>query len=306
LPTIRQDLVFCFQPRFQIHLRNDHATELQRLALIRPLDCVVMGGMQLAHHPVGPLASYVEKIWYCDGYQGVHHKYRVPPNGRFQLVISLAEGPLRAPAGPTEESGKIASSLVLGIRSHFSVIDTATLKSAMGVIFWAGGARAFFDEPADTFHNENVPLDLIWGSIASELRDRLREAGTAAEKFHALETALLERVNKRFELHGAVLFALGQFARTPHVRSVLEVAREAGLSRRRFAQVFREQVGLTPKLYWRLRRFQDVLKQISLGSPVDWADLALAGGYCDQAHLANEFRHFSGVSPTAYLSSNHS
>lgn len=262
--------------------------------------------MQLAYHPLGPLASYVEKIWYCDGYQGVHRKQRVLPNGRFQLVVSLAESPLRAPARPTEESGKIASSLVLGIRTHFSVIDTATLKSAMGVVFWPGGARAFFDEPADAFYNEDMPLGSIWGSAASALRDRLREAGTATEKFRVLETALLERVNKRFALHAAVLYGLAEFARAPQVRSVLEVAQEAGLSRRRFAQLFRDQIGLTPKLYCRLRRFQDVLRQIGLGAPINWADMALAGGYCDQAHLAHEFRNFSGVSPSAYLASNRS
>jgi AraC-like DNA-binding protein len=269
--------------------------------LIRTLAYVVMPAMQLAHYPAGALAAYVEKIWYCDGYQGAHRKNLVLPNGRFQLVISLAEGPLRAPGGPMGESGEIASSLILGIRSHFCVIDTATLKSAMGVLFWPAGARAFFDGPADSFYNENVPLDLIWGSTASELRDHLREASAAAEKFHVLETALLERMNKRLELHAGVLYALGRFARVPHIRSVVEVAREAGLSRRRFAQLFREQVGLTPKLYCRLHRFQHVVRQISQGVPVDWADLALAGGYCDQAHLANEFRHFSGMSPTAYL-----
>lgn len=265
-----------------------------------------MAAMQLAHHLSGPLAPYIEKIWYCDGYQVTHRKTLVLPNGKFQLVISLAEGPLRAPGGPPGELGESASSLVLGIRSHFSVIDTATLKSAMGVLFWPAGARAFFDGPADSFYNQNVPLDLIWGSTAIELRDRLREASTADDKFHVLETALLERMNRRLELHAGVRYALGRFARAPHIRSVVDVAREAGLSRRRFAQLFREQVGLTPKLYCRLHRFQNVVRQISQGLPVDWADLALAGGYCDQAHLANEFRHFSGMSPTAYLAIDHS
>jgi AraC-like DNA-binding protein len=155
--------------------------------------------------------------------------------------------------------------------------------------------------PADAFYNDRVPLDLIWGSTASELRDRLREASTAAEKFDVLEKTLLERVNRRLELHAAVRYGLEQFARAPHIRSVLEVAREAGMSRRRFAQLFREQVGLTPKLYCRLRRFQGVMREISLHQHVDWADLAVAGGYCDQAHLANEFRLFSGISPAAYL-----
>ena len=98
-----------------------------------------------------------------------------------------------------------------------------------------------------------------------------------------------------------------KFARAPHIRSVLGVARETGLSRRRFAQLFRKQVGLTPKLYCRLHRFQQVRRQIASGAPVDWVDLALAlaGGYCDQAHLVNEFRNFSGISPSVYLANGH-
>jgi hypothetical protein len=144
----------------------------------------------LAHRPAAPLASYVEKLWYCDGYQGVLRKERVLPIGKFQLVISLAERPLRAPGSPTQEWGQLAPSLVLGIRSHYSVIHTAVLQSAMGVVFWPGGARVFFDSPADAFYNESVPLDLLWGSKASELRDLLRTASTAVKKFRVLETAL--------------------------------------------------------------------------------------------------------------------
>jgi AraC-like DNA-binding protein len=276
----------------------------RRLPLIPPVIlCCDDLPMLLAHQPAAPLTSYVEKLWYCDGYQGVHRKERVLPNGKFQLVLSLAEGPLRAPGSPTEEWGQLAPSLVLGILSHYSVIHTAVLQSAMGVVFWPGGARVFFDSPADAFYNESVPLDLLWGSQASELRDRLRAASTAAKKFRVLEIALLARLKQGCELHPAVRYALGEFTRAPHIRSVLEVTKEAGLSRRRLAQLFREQVGLTPKLFCRLHRFRGVLRQIGLGAPVNWADVALAGGYCDQSHLVHEFHDFSGTSPAAYLAS---
>src|SRR5262249_3489380 len=87
----------------------------------------------------------------------------------------------------------------------------------------------------------------------------------------------------------------------PRIATVIEVAREGGLSRRRFSQLFDEQIGMTPKRYCRLIRFRHVVRQIVAGGPVDWADVALAGGYCDQAHLSNEFREFSGMSPGSYL-----
>jgi transcriptional regulator GlxA family with amidase domain len=63
----------------------------------------------------------------------------------------------------------------------------------------------------------------------------------------------------------------------------------------------REHVGITPKLYCLLLRLSQVLRQIASGAPVDWADVALACGYYDQAHLVHEFREFCGLSPGSYL-----
>ena len=244
--------------------------------------------MLLEHWPAPRLAPYIEKLWYCEAYGAAHRYERVLPNGTFQLVIDLAHA---------------LPPLVVGMRSRYAILDTAALRSIIGVLFRPGGARAFFDAPADAFYNREIPLDLVWGSAAMGLRVRLQEASTPAAKFRALEAAVERRVKTRLELHAAVRYGLAEFRRVPHARSVLSVTREAGLSRRRFSQLFREQVGLTPKLYCRLYRFQQVVRQIAAGGPVDWADVALAGGYCDQAHLAHEFRDFSGISPGAYLAS---
>jgi AraC-like DNA-binding protein len=154
--------------------------------------------------------------------------------------------------------------------------------------------------------------DLI-NRVEEALTERGQELGHSPD--HADELNAMAQASGKAELaadknevgtrsdFGTNSYALGEFARAPHIRSVLEVTKEAGLSRRRFAQLFREQVGLTPKLFCRLHRFRGVLRQIALGAPVDWADIALAGGYCDQSHLVHEFRDFSGTSPSAYLAS---
>lgn len=259
--------------------------------------------MHVAYEPCGALASHVEKLWYCDGHAGVNARDRALPDGRFELAFSLSDGPISALADPTGDGGGIAPSLLIGIRSRFGVIDTAKLRSAMRVVFRPGGAHALLKMPADAFHDKNVSLDLIWGSMVRTLRDRLRSASDPAQKFQILEGALLSRVNERIQLNSAVRYALLQFARRPEIPMVRELAQEAGLSRRRFAQLFREQIGLTPKLYCRIQRFQNALKQIAAGASVDWAQLALEAGYCDQAHLVHEFRDFSGLSPSAFLAS---
>jgi AraC-like DNA-binding protein len=260
----------------------------------------------LFSRPSAPLAPYVERLWYCDRHQRVQPTERVLPNGRFQLAISLTEDPISALSDPMGVGSEIAPSLLVGIRSRFSIITTAKLRPAMGVVFRPGGVHAFLSTPMDAFCNKNVPLDLIWGSMAGTLRDRLRTESHLARKFQVLEIALLGRIKERARLNPAVQYALEEFACAciPRVPRIDRIAREAGLSRRRFTQLFREQIGLTPKLFCRVQRFQTALQQIGSGASVDWAQLALTAGYYDQAHLAHEFQDFSGLSPSAYLVSN--
>lgn len=254
--------------------------------------------------PSAALAAHVEKLWYCDGHRrGNGTKRALLPDGRFQLVISLAEGPVSALSDPMGDAGGIAPSLLVGIRSRFNIMDTAKLGAGMGVVFRRGGAHAFLGTHTDTFHNKNASLDLIWGSMVRSLRDRLRSENDPAEKFRLLEAALSEHLNERRQLNAAVKYALQEFARRPEIPRVRELAHEAGLSRRRFSQLFREQIGLTPKLYCRVQRFQKTLKLIASGACADWVQLALEAGYWDQAHLAHEFHEFSGLSPSDYLAS---
>lgn len=81
---------------------------------------------------------------------------------------------------------------------------------------------------------------------------------------------------------------------------VATVGERLGLSPRRLIDTFSAKVGMTPKRFARVRRFQRVLAAITTANPPPWAELALQCGYFDQAHLIHEFRAFSGLHPTAY------
>lgn len=245
--------------------------------------------MYWEQRPGPELSMHVEMLWYTEGYTVPHPRERVLPSGRMQLILDLTETPL---------------ALMVGISTQYGVIETAGLQSIIGAVFRPGGTHGLLDTAADEFCNRDVALADVWGREAARLRECLRDAPGVQERFAVLEVALLVRARRRqIDLHPAVRHGLAQLQRAAHVGSIIEVTREAGLSRRRFSQLFREQVGLTPKLYCRLRRFQQVVQRIGCGKPVNWVDVALAGGYCDQAHLNHEFREFSGLTPGDYLAS---
>src|SRR4029078_5447549 len=123
-----------------------------------------------------------------------------------------------------------------------------------------------------------------------------------AARFHYLERALLSRRPQGFTPHLAVNFALKEFLVAPQAHAITQVVNWCGLSHRYFIEVFRRDVGMTPKLFCRLSRFLKVVQRLRHTSVVNWAEIGLACGYFDQSHLTRDFREFAGIGPTAYLS----
>jgi AraC-like DNA-binding protein len=133
----------------------------------------------------------------------------------------------------------------------------------------------------------------------------LLEAPGPSAKFRLLEDFLIQELSRCGRVEDrrrSVEWAVGCFIRQPHLQSISAVCRQVGFSQKHFIEQFRRQVGLTPKRFCRVRRFQKVLEQIGSNGSVDWAEVAFACGYYDQAHFINDFRAFSGLKPSAYLS----
>jgi AraC-like DNA-binding protein len=98
-------------------------------------------------------------------------------------------------------------------------------------------------------------------------------------------------------LHPAVAFALARFQEAATVRDVVAAS---GYSHRHFVELFRQAVGLTPKLYCRVQRFVKALSRLGAKPNPSSADLAIAAGYSDQAHFNREFLEVAGVTPGLY------
>jgi transcriptional regulator GlxA family with amidase domain len=79
------------------------------------------------------------------------------------------------------------------------------------------------------------------------------------------------------------------------------VAADLGMSERHLRRVFRDAVGVSPKAFAKLARFHRALGAAHADRRTSWARIATATGYYDQAHLIDEFRTITGVTPRALL-----
>jgi AraC-like DNA-binding protein len=262
--------------------------------------------LYLTHVPGQPLAQFVNLLWLYEGYTQPHNKERVLPTGEMQIVINLLEDRSRMyDPDDTDRCHTFNGSLLSGAHSQFQVIDTAEQRFIIGVHFRPGGAFPFLRMPAGEMRDTTVSLDTLWGAGAVDLRDQLLEAPTHQARFEILERVLSDELARGFQPKGAVGFALRRFMAEPHVTTVAGVTDQIGLSPKRFIQLFRDRTGFTPKVFCRIRRFQQALDHMEARSGgrarVEWAKVALDCGYFDQAHFIHDFRAFSGINPTSYL-----
>lgn len=250
--------------------------------------------------PAAPLSQSVRMLWYTRAPHVAHQRERVLPNGCVQIVINLARDFLLDCVEDSPQVHRMAPALIVGARSIYETVDCSDMADLAGVVFHPGGFACFASDPVDRFSNRSISLFDVWGQKARSLRDRLRDAPTAQDKLCLLEKLLLENLALNSGRDRVVRFALARFAQNPGMYTVRDIAAETGWSMRHFSQIFREQVGLTPKIWCRLQRFQQAVKQLHAGTEVRWSELALDCGYYDQAHFANEFRAFSGIDATSY------
>ncbi len=235
-----------------------------------------------------PLSDFVDFLWLSQGYVQPHASERLLPTGRMDLVISL-----------DESCGWRA--IASGARSTSMLLGTARPLTLIGVGFKPGGGFPFFPCPAGELQDSSTPLDALWGPTANSVREQLLEAVTPRERFAVLEAHLLECLRAGPRRHPAIQYALATFQSGSNTATIADIVEHTGLSARKLIELFRGQVGLTPKVFSRMCRFRRVLGRIGNTPDVDWAETALACGYFDQPHFIHDFRDFAGVSPAAYL-----
>lgn len=254
--------------------------------------------------PASPaLAGHVEMLWDCEFPAPAHRFERVLPLPRAQLIINLAENQTRVYTqhdGGALQCECMDGMVVYGPHTRASIIDTAETCAVMGVVFTATGAGALLRQTMNQLRDRHTALADLLGDGIARLRHALLEQRDPQRRLAVLD-AWLRRKLRPEPAPAAVLQALQALRSEPGVARIATIVRDTGVSPRRFATLFQQQVGMSAKRYARLLRFQTVVAAAHRREAVDWAAVAADCGFYDQPHLVREFRVFSGLTPGQYL-----
>ena len=250
--------------------------------------------------PPLPLSEFVDSLWFWQYDGAPEPRARRLPTGSMEFVINLGERPfLIYDDSDLAKFERFDDLLICGVQRAATLTNSS--NRAIGVHFKPGGALPFLRMSLAELRDQHISLETIWGASARRLHCQLMEAKSIDRMFVLLESYLMANTLRPLSHHPAVAAALEEFANISRVRAVSEVAKLTGYSRRRFIELFNEEVGLTPKIFSRIQRFQAALELVKRARPVRWGDIALACGYYDQAHLIRDFQAFCGLTPTTYV-----
>jgi AraC-like DNA-binding protein len=260
--------------------------------------------MERAPHPA--LAGLVRQVWFSAPASGAgapapSHELMMP-TGEMHLVLRLAGPPITVFDHLDDHAPRnLGYAVVNGARAGaYSKLVTAG-SSSIGLQLRPGASQALLGLPADELAGRHVQLEDLWGADAGLLREQLLAAPSAEGKLRCLEAALMQRLPSSAgwparSAHPAVLAGLRQLH---DGSSVDAAARSSGYSQRQFVRLFLEAVGLTPRRYVRVQRFQKALRLMQ-PKEASLADVAFASGYSDQPHFNRDFRAFSRLRPEQY------
>jgi AraC-like DNA-binding protein len=244
------------------------------------------------------LADVVASMWFGAG-RVAYQRDRILPSGQSQLLINLGPPQYRIEPGPPELRVPFVDVWYSGL--HQGPIDTEAPhgNALLGVAFTARGTFPWLGERMDALSNRIIALADALGDGALALRERLLNTATLEQRFKVVERWLVARLKPRTIVHPAVRWAVDRIAASGGKLSIEELAVQTGFTRKHLGSLFQQQVGLSPKALARIHRFRGALDMLNRAQgEVPWAALAEQCGFYDQSHLINEFRRFTGFSPT--------
>jgi AraC-like DNA-binding protein len=258
-----------------------HASELGSWELVRR-----------APHP--RLGAHVRG--YCGYVENTSRplRRRELPSG--DVVVILGFGPsIRVDDRPR-------SSFVAGLHGEHALTEHDGVQHGLQVDLTPLGAFQLFGPAEDGVPSQVVDLEEVLGREAPLLVERMHEQNGWEARFALLDSLLSKRLAERRPASPDVSWAWRRLTAAEGRVRIGELTEELRCSHRHLTTRFREQLGVAPKAFARILRFERAVRRLRREGGEGLAQIAHECGYYDQAHFNRDFRRFAGVTPTDLLS----
>lgn len=255
--------------------------------------------------PPSSLAGFVRAFWILEG--GMNSSdvtsYRLmadnSPNLVFHYVNNfsiLTDGKYTASSGISFLHGQSNLSMDMNTKGTFGIL---------GAYLYPYALQYLFNIPAIELTGLEVELETILARYSKTLDDKILNAADNSGRISLLTDFLLSRLKDAQIKDKGIEHGVKQILRSNGNTRIEAIAGTIGISNRQLERKFTNHVGMSPKMFSRICRFQNSMKAAEIhmadNSNLSLTKLAYDCGYSDQSHFIREFREFSGMNPRDYF-----
>lgn len=246
-------------------------------------------------------SDLIQSIFHFKGFQPDHSIERVVPTGHVFVIFEL-DGMVRNTFdnATLKPNASFQQAWVSGMHRNYISISAHPDSEMFVIQFKAYGACPFLHRPMAELAERVVPATELPGARLQEMRQGLFAAASSVDKFQITEDWLEQQFRADLVPPGAIVAVVEQLQEQPAAK-LNDIIDGFDGSQKHLITQFKKFIGLTPKQYQRVLRFNDVFQQMQSDQFLSWSDIAHRCGYSDQSHFIREFKHFSGFNPASFL-----
>ncbi|MCD7973197.1 MAG: helix-turn-helix domain-containing protein [Candidatus Azobacteroides sp.] len=250
--------------------------------------------MYQEHTPHILLKSWIETYWSTEA--SFHRKVRqnILPDGCVDIIFSFGD--------PLENQFSLRSPYLIGTMTAPLIIHYSGKINMLGIRFKPAAITVFTKVPVFEFTNSRIDLISVNTLFNPEFYEMLEEAERLEEKINRLDAYFITKLSDMYVPDERITHAVKCIRQQAGNVSVPELSREVCLCQRQFERRFKNAVGISPKSFSRITRFQEVYHKIKKKQTEETlSELAEKYGYYDHSHLIKEIRQYTGNSSYTIL-----
>lgn len=256
----------------------------------------------LERKPCKALQKYIKCIWTMEYNRTLpsSENERILPDGYTEIIVNFSDKFKCTIDGEKEEF--LTNSFVSGPFTKYLHLQATGKVGLLGIRFWPGMMYPFFGIPMKELANKYFDLSLVSKELSKEVEFSILSSNDFEERFALVNSILAKYFMSNLITENKTIEESINIIRCSNGMIAVEsLSEKIGVGSRQLERLFNLYLGVTPKMFNRITRFQKIFRELETHRINNWLVLALQCGYYDQAHFIREFKQFSGMNPNSFF-----
>lgn len=257
--------------------------------------------LQVKKYPVNNpiLKQLIKYFWVITSDNEVNISHKLLPVNNIDIIINFSSQIKYTLSNKTQINTKGLH--FNGIRKQYYTINQIGKLNVLGISFFPEGLYPFLKIPLSEFTNRTIELDLLINRFTSRIEEKISISNVYAEKFDIIENELIQLIDFELIKTKDISRLFNTFYWNTNKLDINYFCVQYGINQRKLERVFNKYIGISPKAFQKINRFQGILNHILKREYVDLTSLAYEYGYYDQMHFIKDFKSYAGCSPSQFI-----